>query len=81
MNGAEAKTKAENSKTLRRPIMSESDAAGKLMIIPGIVEAAATMPNKSVGVPKLLANGFRTGLLDIVELSMANAPIVQSMTK
>ena len=61
--------------------MSESDAAGKLMIIPGIVEAAATIPNKSVGVPKLLANGFRTGLLDIVELSMANAPIVQSMTK
>jgi hypothetical protein len=51
------------------------------MISPGIVEAAATMPNKSVGVPKLLANGFRTGLLDIVELSMANAPIVQSMTK
>ena len=66
---------------MRLPIMSESDAAGKLMIIPGIVEAAATMPNKSVGVPKLLANGFRTGLLDIVELSMANAPIVQSMTK
>jgi hypothetical protein len=81
MNGAEAKTKAENSRTLRLPIMSESDAAGKLIIIPGIVEAAATTPNKSVGVPKLLANGFRTGLLDIVELSMANAPIVQSMTK
>jgi hypothetical protein len=51
------------------------------MIIPGIVEAAATSPNKSAGVPKLLANGFRTGLLDIVELSMANAPIVQSMMK
>jgi hypothetical protein len=62
-------------------MISENDAAGKLTIIPGMVEAAATMPNKSAGVPKLLANGFRTGLLDIVELSIANAPIVQNMTK
>jgi hypothetical protein len=61
--------------------MSESEAAGRLIIIPGNVEAAATMPNKSVGVPKLLANGFKTGLLDIVELRIANAPIVQSITK
>jgi len=61
--------------------MSESDAAGKLIIIPGIVEAAATMPNKSAGVPRLLANGFKTGLFDIVELRMANAPIVQSIMK
>ena len=66
---------------MRLPIMSESDAAGKLIIIPGIVEAAATMPNKSAGVPRLLANGFKTGLFDIVELRMANAPIVQSIMK
>jgi hypothetical protein len=61
--------------------MSESDAAGKLTIIPGMVEAAATTPNKSEGVPKLLANGFKTGLFDMVELKMAKAPIVQSMMK
>ena len=66
---------------MRLPIMSESDAAGKLTMIPGMVEAAATMPNKSAGVPKLLANGFRTGLFDIVELRMANAPMVQSIMK
>ena len=62
-------------------MMSESDAAGKLTIIPGMVEAAAMTPNKSAGVPKLLANGFRAGLLDIVELRIAKAPIVHSIMK
>jgi hypothetical protein len=34
-----------------------------------------------VGVPKLMANGLRTGFFDIVELKMAMAPIMQSMIK
>ena len=59
--------------------MSESEAAGKLTKIPGIVEAAAMMPVQSVGVPRLLAKGFSTGDLDIVELSMAKKPTRQSI--
>jgi hypothetical protein len=34
-----------------------------------------------VGVPKLMAKGLRTGFLDIVELRMAKAPIIQSTIK
>ena len=49
--------------------------------MPGIVEAAATKPVKSVGVPRLKEKGFRTGLLDIVELKIANSPIVQIIKK
>ncbi len=73
--------KAENIRTFRLPIISESDAAGRLMRIPGMVEAEATMPKRSGGVPSVVANGFKTGLLDMVELKMAKAPIMQRMTK
>ena len=66
---------------LRLPKMSESEAAGKLIRIPGIVEAAAIIPVQSVGAPKCRENGFRTGLLDIVELRIAKNPIVQSAQK
>ena len=59
--------------------MSESEATGKLIKMPGIVEAAATKPVKSVGVSRLNEKGFRTGLLDIVELKIANNPIMQSV--
>ena len=51
------------------------------MRIPGMVEAAATNPSRSVGVPMVVAKGFKTGLLDIVELRMAKAPITQSIRK
>ncbi len=54
--------------------MSESDAAGKLISIPGIVEAEATMPSRSLGVPRLVAKGLRTGFFDIVELRIAKKP-------
>lgn len=57
--------------------MSESDAAGKLTRIPGIVDAEATTPVQSVGVPRLSEKGFKTGLLDIIELRMAKKPITQ----
>jgi len=61
--------------------MSEREAAGKLIKIPGTVEAAAITPVQSVGVPRLAEKGFRTGLLDIVELRIAKSPIVQSIQK
>lgn len=51
------------------------------MSIPGMVEAAATNPSKSVGVPRLVAKGFSTGFLDMVELRMAKVPIMQITTK
>ena len=54
--------------------MSESEAAGKLIRMPGIVEAEATIPNRSLGVPKLVAKGLRTGFFDIVELRIAKKP-------
>ena len=69
------------SNTFRLPKMSERLAAGRLMSIPGIVEADATKPINSEGVPRLVANGFRTGFLDIVELRIANNPIIQSIQK
>ena len=59
--------------------MSESEATGKLTRIPGIVEAEATTPVQSVGVPRLSEKGFKTGLLDIVELKIAKNPIIQSV--
>ena len=80
-NGAEAKIKAESNRTFRLPIRSESDAAGKLIKIPGMVEAEATRPSRSGGVPSFVANGFRTGLFDMVELNMAKAPMIQRTTK
>lgn len=61
--------------------MSESEAAGKLTRIPGIVDAAATTPVQSVGVPRLSEKGLRTGLFDIVELRIAKRPIRQSVRK
>jgi hypothetical protein len=61
--------------------MSESEAAGKLIRIPGIVDADATIPSRSSGVPKLVANGLSTGFLDMVELRIANKPIMHSITK
>ncbi len=61
--------------------MSESEAAGRLMSMPGMVDAEATMPSRSSGVPRLFAKGFRTGFLDMVELRIANKPITQIMMK
>ena len=73
--------KVETSRTFRLPKMSEREAAGRLMSIPGMVEAEATSPIRLEGVPRLVAKGFRTGFLDIVELRIANAPIVHSARK
>ena len=61
--------------------MSESEAAGKLIKIPGIVEAEKTGPLQSVGVPRLAEKGFSTGFLAIVELKIANPPIMQRVQK
>ena len=66
---------------MRLPKISESDAAGKLMSMPGMADADATMPSKSSGVPRLVAKGFRTGFFDNVELRIANKPIVHIIKK
>ena len=79
VNGFFAISYIRNIKNLLLPRTSESEAAGKLTKIPGMVDAAATMPIRSVGVWKLFAKGFRTGLLDIVELSIAKRPITHSV--
>ncbi len=73
--------KAESKRTFRLPIRSESEAAGRLIRIPGMVEADAMKPNRSGGVPKLVANGFRTGVFDMVELKIAKVPIRQNTVK
>jgi hypothetical protein len=61
--------------------MSESDAAGRLIRMPGMVEADATIPSRSAGVSRLDAKGLSTGFLDMVVLKIANKPIMQMMRK
>jgi hypothetical protein len=60
--------------------MSDSEAAGRLMSMPGMVEAEAIMPSKSSGVPRLVAKGLSTGFFDIVELKIAKNPIKHIIT-
>lgn len=61
--------------------MSDNEDAGRLISIPGMVDTEATKPNRSLGAPRLVAYGFRTGLFDIVELKIANNPIKQRTRK
>jgi hypothetical protein len=61
--------------------MSEREAAGKLMRIPGMVDAEATMPSRSFGVSRLVAKGLSTGFLDILVLRIAKKPIMQMIAK
>jgi hypothetical protein len=77
--GAKANTKLDIKSNFLLPIWSESEPAGKLINIPGIVDAAAIKPVQDSGVPRLLANKLRTGFFDIVELKMANIPKVQKI--
>ena len=51
------------------------------MSMPGMVDAEATIPSKSSGVPRLVAKGFNTGFFDMVELRIANKPITQITRK
>jgi hypothetical protein len=46
-----------------------------------MVEADAMKPKRSGGVPKFVANGFKTGVFDIVELKIAKAPMMQKTAK
>ena len=66
---------------MRLPKTSESEAAGRLTSMPGMVDAEATMPSKLSGVPRLVAKGFNTGFLDIVELRIAKKPITHIVKK
>ena len=62
--------------------MSEREPAGKLISIPGMVEATATKPVQNPsGVPRLAAKEGKTGFFDIVELKIANTPMIQSIQK
>jgi hypothetical protein len=61
--------------------MSESEATGKLIRMPGIVDAAATNPVQASGVLRLVAKGLRTGFFDVVELRIANNPMMQRVKK
>jgi hypothetical protein len=73
--------KVANRSIFLLPKMSESEEAGRLTRIPGIVDAAAIMPVKLVGVPRLMAKGLSTGFFDIVELRIAKAPITHKTQK
>jgi len=62
--------------------MSESEAAGRLTRMPGIVEAERTTPLQTSGVPRLFEKVDNTEpLLDIVELRIMNPPIKQRLQK
>jgi len=61
------------------PRISERVPAGRLISIPGIVDADATKPINGSGVSRLFAKGFNTGFLDIVELKIAKLPIKQKI--
>ena len=43
------------------------------------VEAAATTPTQSAGVPRLTENSLRTGLLDILELRIVKKTTMHSV--
>jgi len=58
------------------PYTSERLPAGRLMSIPGMVEAAAMMPMYCSAAPKETANNGSTGLLDMVEEKMAPPPMM-----
>jgi hypothetical protein len=60
--------------------MSESEDAGRLTRMPGMVEAAPAKPDQSVGVRKAIAKGL-SRVLDIVELRIAKSPIMHSVQK
>jgi hypothetical protein len=62
--------------------MSESEAAGRLTRIPGMVEAEITRPLQESGVPRLFERGVSTEpLLEIVELRIMSPPIKQRLQK
>jgi len=71
----------EASSIFLLPKTSESEPAGRLTNMPGMVEAAATKPVQESGVPRLDAKSFKTGFFDMVELRIANSPIAQSARK
>ena len=48
--------------------------------MPGMVEAAPTKPDQTVGVPRATAKGL-SRVLDIVELRIAKTPITHSVQK
>jgi hypothetical protein len=76
-----AKTTSEATITRRLPKKSEIAPAGKLMRIPGIVEAITIQPISAGVAPRCAANSGRTGVFDSVELKIASAPIAAMRRK
>ena len=66
---------------MRLPNTSDREATGRLIMMPGIVEADATIPSRLFGVPKLVAKGLSTGFLDMVELRIAKKAKAQRIMK
>jgi hypothetical protein len=71
-----ANTAAAMSITRRRPMMSDSMPAGRLTTMPTIVDAAAMYPTVESGTCRERINSGSAGLLAIVELKMANPPMI-----
>ncbi len=80
-NGAVENIKREKTSILFLPSLSESKPAGMLAIIPVNAETDAIKPTPEGSAPRWVENRGSTGLLDIVELNMANSPVLQSSIK
>src|ERR1700681_4176357 len=65
----------------RLPKKSEIAPAGKLISIPGIVDAITIQPISWGVAPRCAAKSGSTGVFDNVELRMASAPIDAIRTK
>ena len=69
---------AENTIIRFLPSLSESSPAGILAMMPVNADTPAIMPTPVGVAPRCAANKGSTGLLEMVELNMANKPEMQS---
>ena len=76
-----ANTIAAINITRRRPTISDRMPAGRLTMIPTIVDAAAIKPTVEIGTPMERINNGSAGFLAIVELKMASPPVMHRSMK
>ena len=76
-NGETAKREADRRIIFLLPYTSERVPKGKLAKIPGTVDAAAIRPISGSVAPNFSAKKVSVGLLDIVELKIANRPMTE----
>lgn len=72
---------AENTIIRFLPHLSENIPAGMLAMIPVNADTPAMIPTPVGVAPRCSVNKGRTGLLEMVELKMANNPEVQRTMK